>query len=91
MNRRRFIPLALFGVTAAFLGAGLTLDPRELPSPLIGKQAPAFELPSLGAPDKRISANAFEGHVSSCGVVGACRVARCTPRPRRRRAPPPRR
>ncbi|MFL6570788.1 MAG: DsbE family thiol:disulfide interchange protein [Burkholderiales bacterium] len=63
MNRRRFIALALCGVTAAFLGAGLTLDPRELPSPLIGKQAPPFELPALAAPDKRISADAFEGQV----------------------------
>jgi len=63
LNRRRFIPLALFGVTAAFLGVGLTLDPRELPSPLIGKKAPSFELPALGAPGKRVTADAFTGEV----------------------------
>jgi len=63
VKRRRFIPLALLAVTAALLGAGLTLDPRELPSPLIGKKAPAFDLASLAAPDKRISANVFEGQV----------------------------
>lgn len=63
MNRRRFVPLALFGVTAAFLGVGLTLDPRELPSPLIGRSAPAFELPALNAPDKRVTAEAFAGEV----------------------------
>lgn len=30
------------------LGIGLTRDPREVPSPLIGKPAPAFALPGLG-------------------------------------------
>jgi cytochrome c biogenesis protein CcmG/thiol:disulfide interchange protein DsbE len=63
MNRRRFIPLALFGVTAAFLGAGLTLDPRELPSPLIGKRAPAFALPLLHQPDKVSSHSEMLGTV----------------------------
>jgi cytochrome c biogenesis protein CcmG/thiol:disulfide interchange protein DsbE len=41
------IPLALFGVLAWFLGAGLKLDPKEVPSPLIGKPAPAFSLVRL--------------------------------------------
>jgi len=63
MNRRRFIPLALFGVTAAFLGVGLTLDPRELPSPLIGKRAPAFVLPLLHQPDKVSSHSEMLGTV----------------------------
>ena len=30
-----------------FLGLGLKHDPREVPSPLIGKPAPAFNLPTL--------------------------------------------
>ncbi len=41
------IPLALFVVLALFLGAGLNLNPREVPSPLIGKPAPEFKLPLL--------------------------------------------
>ncbi|MCA3108013.1 MAG: DsbE family thiol:disulfide interchange protein, partial [Rhodocyclaceae bacterium] len=41
MNRA-WLPLAGFLVLAAFLGIGLTLNPREVPSPLIGKAAPAF-------------------------------------------------
>lgn len=48
------IPLVLFGALAVFLGLGLTHDPSEVPSPLIGKPAPAFALPQLavdgGAP-----------------------------------------
>jgi cytochrome c biogenesis protein CcmG/thiol:disulfide interchange protein DsbE len=49
MNRY-LIPLAIFGVLIAFLGVGLTLNPREVPSPLIGKPAPAFELAQLNQP-----------------------------------------
>jgi cytochrome c biogenesis protein CcmG, thiol:disulfide interchange protein DsbE len=44
---RFLIPLAVFGVLLAFLGAGLKLDPREVPSPLIGKPAPGFALARL--------------------------------------------
>jgi cytochrome c biogenesis protein CcmG/thiol:disulfide interchange protein DsbE len=48
MRRLRFIvPLALFIVLVGFLAAGLKLDPRNIPSPLIGKPAPAFALTRL--------------------------------------------
>ena len=43
------VPLAGFIVLAVFLLRGLWLNPREVPSPLIGKPAPAFELPQLAA------------------------------------------
>ena len=42
-----FAPLALFGVLLVFLGIGLKKDPREVPSPLIDKPAPALALPRL--------------------------------------------
>jgi cytochrome c biogenesis protein CcmG/thiol:disulfide interchange protein DsbE len=38
------VPLAVFVLLAAFLAVGLTRDPREVPSPFIGKAAPAFRL-----------------------------------------------
>jgi cytochrome c biogenesis protein CcmG/thiol:disulfide interchange protein DsbE len=41
------LPLLGFGVLALFLGRGLSLNPREVPSPLIGKPAPDFALPQL--------------------------------------------
>ncbi len=44
---RYLIPLALFVVLVGFLARGLNLDPREVPSPLIGKPAPAFALTRL--------------------------------------------
>jgi cytochrome c biogenesis protein CcmG/thiol:disulfide interchange protein DsbE len=41
------IPLALFVLLGLALFRGLSLNPREVPSPLIGKPAPEFSLPSL--------------------------------------------
>lgn len=45
--KRRLLPLAIFVVLAGFLFVGLTLNPREVPSPLIGKPAPDFRLARL--------------------------------------------
>jgi cytochrome c biogenesis protein CcmG, thiol:disulfide interchange protein DsbE len=41
------VPLFAFLLLAVFLYRGLFLNPREVPSPLIGKPAPQFELPKL--------------------------------------------
>ena len=48
------IPLLLFVVLAGFLFRGLYLDPREVPSPLIGKAAPEFALTQLDKPEQTI-------------------------------------
>jgi cytochrome c biogenesis protein CcmG/thiol:disulfide interchange protein DsbE len=50
MRRALVIPLVLFLVLAGFLAVGLSRDPREVPSPLINRPAPAFELPRLAVP-----------------------------------------
>jgi cytochrome c biogenesis protein CcmG/thiol:disulfide interchange protein DsbE len=50
-----FLPIAAFLGLVGIFYIGLYQDPTLVPSPLIGKAAPAFELPSLHAPDKRIS------------------------------------
>ena len=51
MRLQRWLPLAIFGLVAALLAAGVWLsrnpDRDALPSPLIGRQAPAFRLPVL--------------------------------------------
>jgi len=44
---RYLLPLALFVAMLIALGAGLRHDPRELPSALVGRPAPAFALPVL--------------------------------------------
>ena len=57
------IPLAIFLVLAGFLAVGLNLNPREVPSPLIGKPAPAFELTKLDAADQKLKRDDLLGKV----------------------------
>lgn len=57
------IPLGIFVLLLVFLGIGLTKDPREVPSPFIGKAAPAFTLPQLQRPDLKISNTDMKGQV----------------------------
>jgi len=45
-----FIPIALFILTVAVLFSGLWHDPHQLPSALVGKPAPAFDLAALDLP-----------------------------------------
>ena len=45
--KKFLIPLVLFIGLVVFLAIGLKRDPREIPSPLIDKAAPAFSLPTL--------------------------------------------
>jgi cytochrome c biogenesis protein CcmG/thiol:disulfide interchange protein DsbE len=64
MKSLRFlIPLALFVALAWFLYAGLSLNPREVPSPLIGKPAPAFALPRLDDPTQTVKREDLLGKV----------------------------
>jgi cytochrome c biogenesis protein CcmG/thiol:disulfide interchange protein DsbE len=60
---RYMLPLVAFLVLAGFLYVGLGLNPREVPSPLIGKPAPAFTLPQLHEPDKKFSTQDMKGKV----------------------------
>ncbi len=57
------IPLVLFAVLVVFLAIGLNRDPREVPSPLINKAAPAFKLPQLKEPSRTFSAADMRGKV----------------------------
>lgn len=60
---RFLIPLGLFIVLVAFLAMGLSRDPHEVPSPLINKPAPTFQLPQLHQPAKTFSAQEMRGKV----------------------------
>jgi len=60
---RPLLVIAGFLVLVGLLALGLQLDPREVPSPLIGKPAPAFDLPLLHQPDKTFSQKDMLGKV----------------------------
>jgi cytochrome c biogenesis protein CcmG, thiol:disulfide interchange protein DsbE len=64
MKGLKFIlPLALFAVLVVFLWQGLSLNPREVPSPLVGKPAPQFALPKLGDPGTTVRREDMLGKV----------------------------
>lgn len=60
---KRWLPLIVFAVLAGFFFVGLQLNPREVPSPFIGKPAPSFSLPVVGQPDLRFSPEQNKGKV----------------------------
>jgi len=71
------LPLGFIALVVV-LGVGLSLNPREVPSPLVGKPVPAFDAERLRFPDLRISNADLAGQVSLVNVwatwcVG-CRV-----------------
>ena len=72
---RSLIPLVAFVLLAGFLWIGLSLNPREVPSPLIDKPAPAFELPKLRDSDAVIRAADLKGNVWLLNVFASW----CTP------------
>lgn len=60
---RYLIPLAVFIVIGVFLGVGLKLDPKKVPSPFIDKPAPEFSLPQLMSPEASVGTADMRGKV----------------------------
>jgi len=74
-----FTPLAVFAVLALALGIGLTLEPRNIPSALIGELVPTFDLPPVAGRELGLaSADLKGGEVALVNVFaswcGACRI-----------------
>jgi cytochrome c biogenesis protein CcmG/thiol:disulfide interchange protein DsbE len=72
---RFLIPLAIFLVLVAFLAVGLKLDPREVPSPLIDKPAPPFQLSRLDDPARSVRLEDLRGQVWLLNVWASWCVA----------------
>jgi len=75
---RFLFPLIAFILLALLLGIGLTLNPRDLPSTMIGKPAPTFDLELLKARGTNFSPEDYKGkrwilNVWASWCVG-CRV-----------------
>ncbi len=73
-----FIPLIVFVVLAAFFWRGLSLDPTDMPSALIDRPLPVFELGTVKTPDVKVTQTALMGEVALLNVWAtwcvSCRV-----------------
>ena len=70
-----YIPLLVFIVMAVFLGVGLTMNPRDVPSPLIGKPVPEFSLPPVKGRTMGLASADLRGEVSLVNVFASWCVA----------------
>jgi cytochrome c biogenesis protein CcmG/thiol:disulfide interchange protein DsbE len=72
------IPLVIFAGLVAFFAVGLTRDPREVPSPFIGKAAPEFKLQQLENAQQTFAPGDMRGKVWLLNVWASwcvsCRV-----------------
>ena len=64
------VPFGLFALLGVFLYVGLHRDPSYVPSPLIGKPAPEFTLPSLQDPAYPVSSKDLAGRPWVLNVWG---------------------
>ncbi len=78
--RRRIsamLPVSVFFVITILLAIGLTMDPKKVPSPLIDKPVPEFDLPPVRGRSLGLARNNLEGEVSLVNVFAswcaACR------------------
>lgn len=69
------IPIGLFAVLGLLLTAGLKLDPRMIPSPLIDKPLPDFVLPSVAEPKRVVSTKDLHGRAYLLNVWASWCVA----------------
>jgi len=75
MKMKFLFPLVLFVVLVGFLVVGLQRDPREVPSPLVNKPAPAFNVAQLEQADAQFSPENLKGKVWVLNVWASWCVA----------------
>ena len=75
MKVKFLLPLLLFIVLVVFLAIGLNRDPQEVPSPLINKPAPAFEISQLSDANQSFSPASMKGQVWILNVWASWCVA----------------
>lgn len=68
-------PLAIFVIVGIFLGVGLTLNPRSIPSPLVGKPVPQFQLAAVKGRTLGLASTDLRGEVSIVNVFASWCVA----------------
>lgn len=67
----RFAPLGLLLVLAGYFGAGLTRNPHDLPSVLLDRPLPSFNLPPIDTQIAGFSSDVFKGRVALLNVFAS--------------------
>ena len=72
------LPLGLFAAVLVYFWIGLSLNPGKLPSTLIDRPVPEFDLPPVQGKEKGLTTEDLKGRVSLINVFGswcaACRI-----------------
>lgn len=74
MSWSRLLPVGVFGVLIIFLAIGLTRDPSVIPTEMIDRDMPAFELPELHVEEMVTEAD-LTGEITLLNVFGSWCVA----------------
>ncbi len=69
------LPIVVLAALGVLLAVGLTINPREIPSPLIGKAVPDFQLPPVQGRTLGLSSTDLKGEVSLVNVFASWCVA----------------
>ena len=75
IRRIYILPLLVFAVLVVAFAIGLKLNPREIPSVLIGKPVPKFDLPPVQGRTLGLSDTNLRGEVSMLNVFASWCVA----------------
>ena len=69
------LPLTAFIVLVVYFGQGLKKDPTHIPSALVGKSTPEFDLPSIFSDQKGLNSSNLKGKMSIVNIFASW----CTP------------
>ncbi len=69
------LPIVVLGALGVLLAVGLQLNPRDIPSPLIGKAVPSFQLPPVQGRTLGLATADLKGEVSLVNVFASWCVA----------------
>lgn len=75
MNWSRLVPIAVFVVLTVFLAIGLTRDPSVIPTEMIDREMPRFDLPELRDETENVTEADLVGEITLVNVFGSWCVA----------------
>lgn len=75
MSLSRILPIGVFLVLIVFMAIGLTRDPSVIPTEMIDRELPQFQLPALHDPELIVRTEDLTGETTLVNVFGSWCVA----------------